>query len=100
MNMKNTKKYRLLILLKNAMEGIDNEIKKHNAHFKDAVGTLKQLNWLKENINQMTNNIKNDTLPPNEKRSLGLWHIIIDSWPMENSLGELILEAESMYDKY
>lgn len=36
-------------------------------------------------------------LPPKEQRSLGIAKIVVDCWPFDFHLGQLLIEAERLY---
>ncbi|YCH29939.1 hypothetical protein M1D48_17655 [Erwinia sp. D4-22] len=42
-------------------------------------------------------NINSDDIPPKSNRELGIARVIVDQWPFDIELGEVIIEAEQAY---
>ncbi len=53
-----------------------------------------QLGTCRETLRGYLDSIDRDALPPKKDRAEGLGRIVMDSWPFDLALGNLVLQAE------
>ena len=87
-----------LTLTTRAIEAVDEELNAHKSG-RGRVGNLRQLAAFRDNLKTMKHQIESGNVPPRDERLMGMGRIIADSWPYDNELGKLILEAEQQYLK-
>jgi hypothetical protein len=58
-----------------------------------------QLQGFKEAFLSTLAQINSGLLPLKSCRNLGISHVIVDQWPMNSYLGEVIIDAENLYKK-
>jgi hypothetical protein len=63
------------------------------------VGTATQLESSRNQLEQMLAQLNSDELPPLDSRLRGMGHMVGDSWPLNEPLGNALLEAEQAYRK-
>jgi hypothetical protein len=85
-----------LAATRQALSGIDEELQRHtDGHGR--VSSAQQLTSLREQLEQVAVQLSTSPLPPKPQRLRGIGRVITDSWPYDNPLGSLILEAEQLY---
>ncbi|WP_129307505.1 hypothetical protein [Streptomyces sp. L2] len=80
------------------MSGIDEDLLRHTASH-GRVSSTQQLAALREQLEQVAVQLSSSPLPPKPQRLRGIGRVITDSWPYDNPLASLILEAEQLYLK-
>ncbi|MEV0639654.1 hypothetical protein AB0I77_32910 [Streptomyces sp. NPDC050619] len=83
-------------VIERALSGIDEELERHAAG-QGRMSSPGQLASIREQLTQMAQQLSAPHLPPKEQRLRGVGRVIADSWPYDNALGGLILEAEQLY---
>jgi hypothetical protein len=63
------------------------------------VGTEAQLKSSRNQLEQMLNQLKSGDLPFPDRRLSGMAHMVGDSWPLNNPLGNALMDAEQAYRK-
>ncbi|WP_133753052.1 hypothetical protein [Pseudomonas sp. LP_7_YM] len=48
-------------------------------------------------FNEVLSLLSQNTLPPKSHRHLGIAHIVVDQWPINLELGEILIDAEQSY---
>ncbi|WP_399926915.1 hypothetical protein [Streptomyces kanamyceticus] len=81
-----------------ALSGIDEELERHAAG-RGSVSNPGQLAHLREQLVHVVQQLSAPPLPPKEQRLRGVGRVVADSWPYDNPLGGMILEAEQLYLK-
>ena len=86
-----TKKNKLSALVKDALIGIQAEINKAH-HGAETVDGLQQLQFIESQLKQIETSLNEKTWENIEKP--GIARLVIDTWPINNSLGEKICQIE------
>lgn len=55
------------------------------------------LERFRENLIKMKSDVESEILPPKIERKKSMSRVIVDSWPLESKLGEIIVKAETLY---
>ena len=63
------------------------------------VGSATQLRSSRNQLEQMLTQLESDGLPSPDRRVRGMGHMVGDSWPLNEPLGNALLEAEQAYRK-
>ncbi|MFK0155286.1 hypothetical protein ACIQVK_24815 [Streptomyces sp. NPDC090493] len=87
-----------LSLTRKALSGIDEELQLHTEG-RGRVSSAQQLSSIRGQLEQVAVQLSSSALPPTPQRLRGIGRVITDSWPYDNPLGSLILEAERLYLK-
>ena len=87
------KQGRALALIRAARTAAEEELIRHREG-KGTVGSLRQLEAVCEKLITMEQLVNEKAFPPIAERDQGMGRMVVDSWPMESSLGELVLKAE------
>ena len=61
------------------------------------VGDPVQLRSYESHLKEILEQLKNDRVPPQNMRRLGMGKSIVDSWPLDSKLGNLLCSAEQAY---
>ncbi|MFH8608422.1 hypothetical protein ACH4D5_13170 [Streptomyces sp. NPDC018029] len=85
-----------LAVSERALSGIDEELARHAAG-RGSVSNPGQLAALRAQLLQVVQQLAAPPLPPKDQRLRGIGRVIADSWPYDNPLGGMILEAERLY---
>lgn len=64
-----------------------------------ALGAGKQIEIMLTQISVMRQQIESRSFPPADARVRGMARIVVDSWPMDSSLGDRIIAIEQAYLK-
>jgi hypothetical protein len=76
-------------LVLSALEAVEREIMSPRHQLRrDQLGTCR------ETLRGYLEAIEKDALPPRRERGEGLGRIVMDSWPFDLDLGNLVLQAE------
>lgn len=81
--------------VQSALEGV-------NAALLQGIGDEYMRNNLKRFktiLEEMLSAMVSGKLPPPETRNRGMGRVIVDSWPSDSRLGELIIKAEDSYQE-
>lgn len=89
---------RTIALLNKAAESIRLEIEKASRG-EEAVDCTDNLINIANSINEMIANLEGGNIPPKEKRSIGLWRLVTDTWPYNAEISRIVVEAELSYDR-
>jgi len=65
----------------------------------ETVGTPSQLQKSRIQLEQMLRQLETGQLPPINRRLSGMGHMVGDSWPIDNPLGNALLDAEQAYKR-
>lgn len=95
--MKNTKKEKVRAQIEAALAGV-HDAATHRVGTASDAATLEQLTYIQRQLERMKASLDGE-LPPRQERAPGLWHIITDSWPARDPLGEQIVAAELAYEQ-
>ncbi len=87
-----------LAAIERALSGIDEELERH-ASGQGSVSNPAQLATLRTQLVQAARQLADPPLPSKGQRLRGIGRVIADSWPYDNPLGGMILEAEQLYLK-
>lgn len=85
-----------LVLVKLALKNVEDEINLRRQG-KGTVGNLAQLETIRDVLFKILSQIDSGNIPPRSMRQSGMGRFIIDSWPIDSKLGELIIKAEQAY---
>lgn len=55
------------------------------------------LEIVRTRLKEMLESLEAEKLPDRANRNRGIGRIVIDSWPLDSELGELVTEAEQAY---
>lgn len=89
----------VLAFIANALNAVEAEQEKHNAG-RGSVSNGQQLELIRSKLLTMSTQISSGDVPPKEERIRGIGRMVTDSWPLNNELGEVLIEAEQRYLKY
>lgn len=95
--MKNVDQIRLSI--NKALEDLSVEIANHQAGC-GTVSNLRVLNGFKSCLMQMLTDVAAEKNFDKDYTSPGMGKVIIDSWPLDSTLGKVILRAEQLYKEF
>jgi len=82
--------------IQQAIYAIDNELRSKKLPVSGAMST-EQLEQFRFALTKMLHSLDSDSTTEPVLSNGGLGRVIIDSWPLNSSLGEIILEAEQLY---
>lgn len=82
-----------LEIINQAIKAIDAELSSQSQGH-GTVSNPIQLQKFRAYFEKMRNEIENESL---SKTSFGISHAIVDSWPLNSALGELLVRAEQAY---
>jgi hypothetical protein len=85
-------------ILRIAFIEIDEEIERHRTG-QGTVGTPQQLECCKAELASIQAAIRRGVLPPKVARTSGMGRMIVDSWPLDSNLGNILLEVEHEYQR-
>jgi len=80
-----------------ALGEIDKEIAKRYQSGDNRIPTIYQLVLCKERVEEMISSLESGDKKNNDKSGMG--RMIMDSWPFQNSLGEILVSLESNYNQ-
>ena len=83
------------IAIEIAMNCIDGELMK-SSEIQTGIPS-DHLKMFKMYLKEMLTEIMNNEIPVKSKRIKKMSHIILDSWPIDSSVGDKIMLAESLY---
>lgn len=89
------KKDKTISVIKIAIKSIEDELVKSRT--KEPEIPINHLELFKLYLIEMLNEINNNEMQDRNNRIKKMSHIILDSWPMNSSIGEKIMLAESQY---
>jgi hypothetical protein len=92
MNPEKTQKVRLQ--LENALTGAEIELAGIAAG-KPSVSTKSELEYIVAKLREMLESLNTGT----KVATAGLWHLVIDTWPLDDELGRQIVKAEADYER-
>ena len=84
-----------LNLLRQALEAVDQTLKDWSNN-PLAHASERELILIRKGLDSMANAIRKNDL----NESPRIWRLVTDTWPYTNDLGQLIIRAESAYDRY
>ncbi len=84
-----------------AIAGINDELGRYDAR-EVKIAPRKQLESIHEKLREMLTHLVevNDSEIPKPFRVIGLWHLIVDTWPLNHPTGTLIVEAELAFENH
>lgn len=89
------KRERALEAVEQAMSALNEEMARHERG-EGRVGNIHQLRGVREQLEVMHRQLSGN-LPPREHRVWGAGRMIVDEWPLNSELGNLVLRAEQAY---
>jgi len=92
--MKNEK---AIALVKQGLKELQLEIERH-AEGVGTVGETNQLLAFQVHLEEILEQLKRNKVPAKSLRKLGMGHAIVDSWPLNSKLGDLLCSAETAYE--
>jgi hypothetical protein len=94
--MKSTTK--ALVAINRAIAAIDVSLAKHDI---PATGpaSMAQLTDFRRELLSMLDNLQNQDWPRRDQIHQHIGRIIVDSWPLDSELGDMLIRAENMYIK-
>ena len=98
MNNRENKKNELLELICKCLEGIEDEIKK-SGRGEAALDDLVRLQFIKSGLSEMQSRLIQENLPEDSAIEPNIARIVIDSWPINDPLGEQICQIEYRYKR-
>lgn len=93
MNTSNTKRDKLLSIIAKAIEGIREEILKVDQG-EQALDGIEQLQFIKSRLSEMEKSLLQENWKATERKKPGIARVVVDTWPIDNRLGDLISQAE------
>lgn len=81
-----------------ALSALEAELERSRAG-SGTVSNEKQLSTFRQILIQMAQSLKSGDLPNRMDRHPGMGAVVVDSWPFDSELGELIIAAERAYLK-
>lgn len=93
MNTSNTKRDKLLSIIAKAIEGIREEILKVDQG-EQALDGIEQLQFIKSRLSEMEKSLLQENWKTTERKKPGIARVVVDTWPIDNQLGDLISQAE------
>ncbi|MEB6222036.1 hypothetical protein [Pantoea anthophila] len=94
--MKMTKVNRAVAKIQKAIDEIDEAVVTNDIKVLSAI-SASQLSKFKESLSIVLTIIKSDNIPPKKERVIGISRVIVDQWPFDLELGNIIIEAEQAY---
>ncbi|MET7361048.1 hypothetical protein ABZS76_21745 [Streptomyces sp. NPDC005562] len=85
-----------LAAIERALVGIDQELERHVAG-RGSVSGPEQLGRIRDQLAGAARELSTPPLPSRAQRPRGIGRVVTDSWPYDNPLGGMILEAEQLY---
>ena len=82
-----------------ALRALDAELQRHERRA-GGVGKPQVLRQCRSHLQAILDQIQRDAVPPEPLRLRGMGHMIVDSWPYDDALGELgelLVAAERSY---
>ncbi len=64
-----------------------------------SVGDPAQLRSFESHLQEILAQLESNHIPPKNMRKLGMGKAIVDCWPLESKLGNLLCSAENAYQK-
>ena len=98
MTLPTDKRLRLLTSIDAAIAGIETEIRKA-AHGLEAVDGLPQLTLIRSKLGELRAILIKDDWKSIPKSKPGMARLVIDTWPLDDPLGERISEIEYEYER-
>lgn len=89
---------KVLLLVQQAQQELNEEFARHQNGVA-TVGTLFQLQQVQDTLGCIEQFVRNNKLPPTSERSTGMGRMIVDSWPDNSELGNILLIVEQAYRK-
>lgn len=96
-NNSNEKKH-LIKLINEALKELEIEISK-SSNGLDAIDELEHLEFIKNSLTTTKINIRQNNTETIVRYNPNVARIVIDTWPMDNQLGNQICEIEYLYEK-
>ena len=97
-NNSNEKKNHIIKLINEALKEIEIEISK-SSNGLDAIDELEHLEFIKTSLTTTKINIRQNDTETITRYHPNVARIVIDTWPMNNQLGNQICEIEYLYEK-
>ena len=91
-----SQRQRAIGLARRALVELEQEIAKHECSA-GTVSTPAELATFRKHLGKILEQLKRDQIPPPTQREFGMGHAIADSWPLNSSLGDLLISAEQAY---
>jgi hypothetical protein len=95
-NFSEDKKNQLLVDLHKAQSGVAHQICMAKDG-EEALDGLSQLYFIQSKLSEMEQSLLHPELGKITKSKLGICHLVVDTWPLDNALGELICNVEYRY---
>lgn len=90
-----SKRDKAIAICNQALHELTSELAKEKCTIADRSQLLHFKGFLEKIIWQLENN----HLPPKNERGSGMGRVIVDSWPLDSKLGNLLCSAEQTYRK-
>ena len=97
-NNSNEKKEHIIKLINEALKWLEIEISK-SSNGLDAIDELEHLEFIKTSLTTTKINIRQNDTETITRYHPNVARIVIDTWPMNNQLGNQICEIEYLYEK-
>ena len=97
-NNSNEKKEHIIKLINEALKWLEIEISK-SSNGLDAIDELEHLEFIKNSLTTTKINIRQNDTETIVRYNPNIARIVIDTWPMDNQLGNQICEIEYLYEK-
>lgn len=94
--MKEKKLEKAISYINIALREIDLEIKRHKQGC-STLSNVEELLKFREYLMVILNDLKTGSIPSQDLRRFGMGHIIVDSWPLNSKLGDILLKVEQFY---
>ena len=98
-NTSNDKKRHLINLINESLHEVEKEILK-SLDGLDAIDEIQHLRFIKSSLINAKKNLEQDDIETITLFTPSISRIVIDSWPLNNHLGNQICEVEYLYKKF
>ncbi len=96
MIIKDKKIKKVISFTQHALEELKEEMQRHELG-NGKVSSPAQLKKMYNFFDEILKELESGKIPPKDMRNRGVGKVIIDSWPFDNPLGEILLNAEQAY---
>ena len=98
MIIKDKKIKKVISFTRQALKELREEMQRHELG-NGKVSSPAQLKKMYKFFDEILTELESGEIPPKEMRNRGVGKVIIDSWPFDSLLGEILLNAEQAYLK-
>jgi len=96
MTIKDKKIKKVLSFTQQALDELKEEMQRHESG-NGKVSSPVQLKKMYKFFDEILKELESGKIPSKEMRNRGVGKVIIDSWPFDSPLGEILLKAEQAY---